>query len=112
MIASKVEAIMGTQEGIRCIKAVKWDKEEENEKAAGTDLLSENKMRDLENLTFEKNGTHHLHEDFKRFLTNDYHLRKDQITFSVSPKLSASGELWKDAVCPEVVVEYQTRGFT
>ena len=76
------------------------------------DLLSENKMRDLENLTFETNGTQHLHEDFKRFLTNDYHLRKDQITFSVSPKLSASGESWKDAVCPEVVVEYQTRGFT
>ena len=76
------------------------------------DLLSENKMRDLENLTFETNGTQHLHEDFKRFLTNDYHLRKDQITFSVSPKLSASGESWKDAVCPEVVAEYQTRGFT
>jgi len=76
------------------------------------DLLSENKMRDLENLTFETNGTQHLHEDFKRFLMNDYHLRKDQITFSVSPKLSASGESWKDAVCPEVVVEYQTRGFT
>jgi len=34
VIASKVEAKMGTQEGIRCIKAVKWDKEEENEKAA------------------------------------------------------------------------------
>ena len=76
------------------------------------DLLSENKMRDLENLTFETNGTQHLYDDFKRFLINDYHLRKDQITFSVSPKLSASGELWKDAVCPEVVVEYQTRGFT
>lgn len=76
------------------------------------DLLSENKMRDLENLTFETNGTQHLHEDFKRFLMNDYHLRKDQITFSVSPKLSASGEAWKDAVCPEVVAEYQTRGFT
>jgi organic radical activating enzyme len=76
------------------------------------DLLSENKMRDLENLTFETNGTQHLHEDFKRFLTNDYHLRKDQITFSVSPKLTASGESWKDAVCPEVVAEYQTRGFT
>ena len=76
------------------------------------DLLSENKMRDLENLTFETNGTQHLHEDFKRFLMNDYHLRKDQITFSVSPKLSASGESWKDAICPKVVVEYQTRGFT
>jgi organic radical activating enzyme len=76
------------------------------------DLLSENKMRDLENLTFETNGTQHLHEDFKRFLMDDYHLRKDQITFSVSPKLSASGEKWSDAVKPEVVAEYQTRGFT
>ena len=76
------------------------------------ELLSENKMRDLENLTFETNGTQHLHEDFKRFLLNDYHLRKDQITFSVSPKLSASGENWFDAIRPEVVTEYQQRGFT
>lgn len=75
-------------------------------------LLGHKRMRDLRNLTFETNGTQHLHEEFKDFLIKDYHLPRDQITFSVSPKLSASGEAWSDAVCPDVVKEYQQRGFT
>lgn len=75
-------------------------------------LLSNQRMKDLRNLTFETNGTQHLHEEFKNFLIKDYHLQRDQITFSVSPKLSASGEAWSDAVCPDVVKEYQQRGFT
>jgi 7-carboxy-7-deazaguanine synthase len=75
-------------------------------------LLSNQRMKDLRNLTFETNGTQHLHEEFKNFLIKDYHLPRDQITFSVSPKLSASGEAWSDAVCPDVVKEYQQRGFT
>lgn len=75
-------------------------------------LLSNQRMKDLRNLTFETNGTQHLHEEFKDFLIKDYHLPRDQITFSVSPKLSASGEAWSDAVCPDVVKEYQQRGFT
>lgn len=73
-------------------------------------LLSNPRMRDLHNLTFETNGTQHLHKEFKDFLSDNYHLPKDNITFSVSPKLSASGEKWEDAVKPEVVVEYQQRG--
>jgi 7-carboxy-7-deazaguanine synthase len=75
-------------------------------------LLSNQRMKDLHNLTFETNGTQHLHEEFKDFLIKDYHLPRDQITFSVSPKLSASGEAWSDAVCTDVVKEYQQRGFT
>jgi organic radical activating enzyme len=75
-------------------------------------LLSNSRMQDLRNITFETNGTQHLHEEFKDFLLKDYHLQRDQITFSVSPKLSASGEAWTDAVCPDVVKEYQQRGFT
>lgn len=75
-------------------------------------LLSNQRMKDLRNLTFETNGTQHLHEEFKDFLIKDYHLQRDQITFSVSPKLSASGEAWSDAVCPDVVREYQQHGFT
>lgn len=75
-------------------------------------LLSNPRMKDLENLTFETNGTQHLHDEFRRFLLNDYRLQKDQITFSVSPKLSASGERWEDAIRPDVVKEYQQRGFT
>jgi organic radical activating enzyme len=75
-------------------------------------LLSNPRMADLKNLTFETNGTQHLHDEFRRFLLNDYRLSKDQITFSVSPKLSASGERWEDAIRPDVVKEYQQRGFT
>jgi organic radical activating enzyme len=74
------------------------------------ELLSNPRMRDLRNLTFETNGTQPLHKEFKDFLSDSYHLPKDSITFSVSPKLSASGEKWSDAVKPEVVAEYQQRG--
>jgi 7-carboxy-7-deazaguanine synthase len=74
------------------------------------ELLSNPRMKDLANLTFETNGTQHLHKEFKDFLSDNYHLPKDNITFSVSPKLSASGEKWEDAIKPEVVVEYQQRG--
>jgi len=74
-------------------------------------LLSHPRMMDLRNLTFETNGTQHLHDDFRRFLLNDYHLSRDQLTFSVSPKLSASGESWQDAIKPDVVMEYQQRGY-
>lgn len=75
------------------------------------ELLSNPRMRDLRNLTFETNGTQHLHKEFKDFLSDNYHLPKDSITFSVSPKLSASGEKWSDAVKPEVIVEYQQHGY-
>lgn len=75
------------------------------------ELLSNPRMRDLHNLTFETNGTQHLHKEFKDFLSDSYHLPKDSITFSVSPKLSASGEKWSDAIKPEVIVEYQQRGY-
>ena len=37
---------------------------------------------------------------------------RDGITFSVSPKLSASGETWDDAVKPDVIKEYQQVGYT
>jgi len=75
------------------------------------ELLSNPRMKDLCNLTFETNGTQPLHKEFKDFLSDSYHLPKDSITFSVSPKLSASGEKWSDAIKPEVIVEYQQRGY-
>ena len=43
-----------------------------------------------------------------------YHSDKDfwrEITFSVSAKLPASGEPWKDAIKPEVVCDYQDYGY-
>lgn len=76
------------------------------------ELLSNSRMKDLRNLTFETNGTQRLHKEFKYFLKDNYHLMHNNITFSVSPKLSASGESWEDAVRPEVVKEYSQVGFT
>lgn len=76
------------------------------------ELLANKRMKDLRNLTFETNGTQHLHDDFKYFLMDNYHIAREGITFSVSPKLSASGESWEDAVRPEVIKEYQQVGFT
>lgn len=75
-------------------------------------LLTHARMQDLRNLTFETNGTQHLHNEFKYFLKDNYHLLRDGITFSVSPKLSASGETWDDAIKPDVVKEYQQVGYT
>jgi len=76
------------------------------------ELLANPRMKDLRNLTFETNGTQHLHDDFKYFLMDNYHIAREGITFSVSPKLSASGEAWEDAVKPDVIKEYQQVGFT
>jgi len=76
------------------------------------ELLSHNRMKDLHNLTFETNGTQPLHHAFKYFLMDGFRLPRDNITFSVSPKLSASGEAWNDAICPDVVREYQQVGYT
>ncbi len=76
------------------------------------ELLSNKRMSDLRNLTFETNGTQKLHSEFKYFLKDNYRIMHNNITFSVSPKLSASGERWEDAVKPDVVREYQQTGFT
>jgi organic radical activating enzyme len=79
------------------------------------ELLSHPRMADLKNITFETNGTQKLSEDFKAFLKNwqlDGAGFLREVTFSVSAKLSASGESWEDAICPEVVNEYQAFGHT
>lgn len=79
------------------------------------DLLDQPNMRDLRNLTFETNGTQSLHNDFANYLTG-WALSTDtwdrEITFSVSPKLSASGEVWQEAIQPDVILEYQDIGHT
>ena len=77
------------------------------------DLLNQFKLRDLKNLTFETNGTQALHKDFKEFLKKwkaVWPPMEREVTFSVSAKLSASGELWEEAICPEVVASYQEFG--
>ena len=67
------------------------------------ELFEHPKMRDLKNVTFETNTTQHLHEDFKRYLSNDARFKT---TFSCSPKLSVSGESWSDAIVPAVASDY------
>lgn len=76
------------------------------------DLLSHEKMRPLQELTFETNGTQHITRDFGNYLTDWRRNRaRDAVTFSVSPKLSISGEKWEDAICPDVVSQYKMYGF-
>ena len=75
------------------------------------ELLSHPRMADLKNITFETNGTQKLHDNFKKYLTtwSDPHR---EVTFSVSAKLSASGESREDAIKPEIVKSYQDIGHT
>ena len=76
------------------------------------DLLSNEKMRSLKELTFETNGTQELSNDFKDYLnTWKMHREKNAITFSVSPKLSISGEKWEEAICPDIIRQYESVGF-
>jgi organic radical activating enzyme len=74
------------------------------------DLLKHPKMLALKELTFETNGTQELTEEFAEFLKNSFEY--DQLTFSVSPKLSVSGEKWEEAICPTIVAEYNKIGYT
>lgn len=85
---------------------------------AYSELLSHPRMADLKNITFETNGTQELHKDFRHFLldwTLNPKLGKKgptALTFSVSAKLSASGEKWEDAICPDIVMSYAEVGHT
>ena len=85
---------------------------------AYSELLSHPRMADLKNITFETNGTQKLHEDFRHFLldwTLNPRLGKkgpSALTFSVSAKLSASGEKWEEAICPDIVMSYADIGHT
>ena len=74
------------------------------------DLLSHSKMLGLKELTFETNGTQPLSDEFANFLTNSFSY--NEITFSVSAKLSVSGEKWEEAICPDIVAEYDKIGYT
>jgi organic radical activating enzyme len=74
------------------------------------ELLEHERMRDLKNITFETNGTQELHESFKAYLHHWKRVGNREITFSVSAKLSASGEAWADAIKPEIVCSYEQYG--
>jgi organic radical activating enzyme len=74
------------------------------------ELLEHERMRDLKNITFETNGTQELHESFKAYLHHWKRTGNREVTFSVSAKLSASGEAWADAIKPEIVCSYEQYG--
>jgi 7-carboxy-7-deazaguanine synthase len=79
------------------------------------DLLSHPKMANLKEITFETNGTQKLTPEFKEYLEQwklkDNKSWCESITFSVSAKLPCSGEKWEDAICPEIVKEYEEVGY-
>ena len=79
------------------------------------DLLSHPKMIRLKEITFETNGTQKLTPEFKTFLQEwgqNPPFVSREVTFSVSAKLSCSGEARHEAIKPDVVCEYQEAGHT
>ena len=75
---------------------------------AYTELLEHPRMLDLKNITFETNGTQKLSVELIDYLNQQKGHR--EITFSVSPKLSASGEDPIKAIRPEIIADYQKFG--
>lgn len=75
-------------------------------------LLSHPKMRGLKEITFETNGTQELSEELYGFLI-DWETSENnrQVTFSVSAKLSCSGESRERAICPDIVSNYENVGY-
>jgi organic radical activating enzyme len=75
------------------------------------EMLEHDSMKDLKNITFETNGTQKLQPAFREYM-KDWNDWNRELTFSVSAKLSASGEKWSEAICPDIVASYQELGFT
>ena len=76
------------------------------------ELLSNEKMRGLKEITFETNGTQELSQDLSVYLQQwKINREKNALTFSVSPKLSISGEKWSEAICPSIIRQYESIGF-
>ena len=76
------------------------------------ELLSNENMRSLKEITFETNGTQELSQDLSIYLQQwKINREKNALTFSVSPKLSISGEKWSEAICPDIIRQYESIGF-
>lgn len=77
------------------------------------DLLNHPKMQGLKEITFETNGTQALTSEFKDYILDwaMLHPAHREVTFSVSAKLSCSGEIREKAILPDVVCEYEDVGF-
>ena len=79
-------------------------------------LLDNPKMKALKEITFETNGTQPLSDDFTQYLCNwrDGWGEESgrEVTFSVSAKLSCSGEDRAEAIQPKIVCAYEEVGYT
>lgn len=78
------------------------------------ELLDHPLMQSLKELTFETNGTQELTKEFTNYLQN-WGIESrgyNSLTFSVSPKLSCSGESRIDAIKPDIILSYQNIGYT
>lgn len=82
-------------------------------------LLDHSLMKNLKEITFETNGTQELSKELAEYLydwqeNKNYMLGRgyNSVTFSVSAKLSVSGEKRELAIRPEVVCGYQDIGHT
>jgi organic radical activating enzyme len=78
------------------------------------DLLDHPKMKSLKEITFETNGTQKLTPEFKKYL-QEWGIEQrgyNNLTFSVSAKLSCSGEERHEAIRPDVVCQYEEVGYT
>jgi organic radical activating enzyme len=79
------------------------------------ELLSHPDMMRLKEITFETNGTQKLTPEFKKYLIDwaqNPPFASREVTFSVSAKLSCSGETREAAIRPDVVCEYEDVGYT
>ena len=77
------------------------------------DLLNHLSMTGLKEITFETNGTQKLTPEFKKYLqewSQNPPFASREVTFSVSAKLSCSGEQPSEAIRPDIVCEYQEAG--
>lgn len=73
------------------------------------ELLLKCVEKGITNITFETNGTQKLTSEFYNWINETLGMHA-LVTFSVSPKLTCSGEAWVDAIKPEIVAEYETVG--
>ncbi len=79
------------------------------------ELLDMCMHRGLTNLTFETNGTQFLDLELIDYLSKYFTKMgrdKTNLTFSVSPKLSLSGERREEAIQPDIIKQYETIGMT
>lgn len=80
------------------------------------DLISDPRMRDLKDITFETNGTQPLQKSFRDFLVAWQQpplgqKQTKEVTFSISAKLPCSGEKWEEAIRPDIVLDYSRVGY-